>query len=133
MKITLLDEKGVELSEISSHLGRSSSQMLVDWATRPDALFEYYFDRHRRMVTAVIDAVTWSAVLDTRWQMGARFWFLREFNPVHALAQAAGQARSTLEPAPGASDTPHFRAVRAAAALDAPAIARTLEPRGIPS
>ncbi len=41
MKVTLLDEQGVELTEVSSHLGRSSGRLLVDWATRPDALFRY--------------------------------------------------------------------------------------------
>ncbi len=134
MKVTLLDETGVELSEVTSHLGRSQDQMLVDWAMRPDALFQYYFDRRKRTVTAVIDAVTWSAVLDTRWQMGARFWFLREVNPVQAPAQASGQARSAPEPAPGDDgEAGRSRAVRAAAAPDARAVAGGPEPRGAPS
>jgi len=58
MQVTLLDETGSSSAEITSHLGRSSGQMLVDWATRPDALFQYYFDRGSRTVTAVIGAAT---------------------------------------------------------------------------
>ena len=76
MKVTLHDEDGVALTEITSHLGRSSGQMLVDWATRPDALFLYYFDCGRRMVTLTLDEKWHAAVLGTRWQMGSRFWFL---------------------------------------------------------
>jgi hypothetical protein len=134
MKVTLLDETGVELSEVTSHLGRSPDQMLVDWAMRPDALFQYYFDRRKPTVTAVVGEATWSAVLDTRWQMGARFWFLREFNPVQAPAEAAGKAPPfMLEPAPGVGETVRSRAVSATAALDAPAVARGSEPRGATS
>jgi hypothetical protein len=132
MKVTLLDEAGIELSEVTSHLGRSQDQMLVDWAMRPDALFQYYFDRRKRTVTALVGEATWSAVLDTRWQMGARFWFLREFNPLQAPAQAAGQARSAPEPAPGDRETRRSRAARAAAAPDALAVAGGLEARGAP-
>src|SRR5512141_721993 len=84
MKVTLLDEHGTELTEVTSHLGRSSGHLLVDWATRPDALFQYYFDRGRRTVTLVSNAVRYSALLETRWQMGARFWFLHQFNLVRA-------------------------------------------------
>jgi hypothetical protein len=39
MKVTLLDAQDLVLTEITSHVGRSPGQMLVDWATRPDALF----------------------------------------------------------------------------------------------
>ncbi len=82
MKVTLLDEHGTELTEVTSHVGRSSGQLLVDWATRPDVLFRYYFDQGRRTVTLVSNAVQYSALLETRWQMGARFWFLHQFNLV---------------------------------------------------
>jgi hypothetical protein len=82
MKVTLLDEHGMELTEVTSHVGRSPGQLLVDWATRPDALFRYYFDQGRRTVTLVSNAVHYSALLETRWQMGARFWFLHQFNLV---------------------------------------------------
>jgi hypothetical protein len=133
MKVTLLDEQGVEFTEITSHLGRSPGQVLVDWATRPDALFQYYFDRGRRTVTLVNNGERYPAVLGTGWQLGARFWFLREFLAVSAPAQAAGQARSTPDSVPGAGDTRRFRALRAAADLDAPAVARTSEPRGVPA
>jgi hypothetical protein len=133
MKVTLLDEAGVELSEVTSHLGRSHDQMLVDWAMRPHALFQYYFDDRKRTVTAVVGDATWSAVLDTRWQMGARFWFLREFNPVRVPAQAAAQARSGPEPAPGDRETRRSHAARAAGAPDALAVAGGPEPRGATS
>jgi hypothetical protein len=79
MKATLLDEEGVELTEITSHVGQGSGQMLVDWATRPDVLFKYYFDRGRRVVGVEADAKRYTAILGTRWQMGARFWFLHTF------------------------------------------------------
>src|SRR5512141_31585 len=84
MKVTLLDEHGMELTEVTSHVGRSSGQLLVDWATRPDVLFRYYFDQGRRTVTLVSKDVQYSALLETRWQMGARFWFLHQFNLVGA-------------------------------------------------
>jgi hypothetical protein len=133
MKVTLLDEQGVQLTEITSHVGRSRGQMLVDWATRPDALFQYYFDRGRRTVSLGNNAERYSAVLGTRWQMGARFWFLHTFHLVRAPAQAAGQTRSTRDSAPVASDTRRPDVVRPAADLDAPTVARTSEPRGVPA
>jgi hypothetical protein len=40
MQATLLDDQDLVLTEITSHVGRSPGQMLVDWATRPDALFQ---------------------------------------------------------------------------------------------
>jgi len=83
MNVTLFDEHGVELTEITSHLGRSSGKMLVDWATRPDALFQYYFGG-RRAVSVVSNEEQYSALLATRWQMGGRFWFLHEFSRVPA-------------------------------------------------
>ncbi len=96
MKVTLLDEQGLELTEITSHVGRSPNRMLVDWATRPDALFEFYFDRGSRTVTAAIGAAKWSAMLGTRWQMGARFWFLHTFHAVPASPRDR-LARSTRD------------------------------------
>ncbi len=97
MKVTLLDEQGVELTEVTSHLGRSSGQLVVDWATRPDALFRYYFDRGRRTVMLVNNAVQYSALLETRWQMGARFWFLHQFNLIRTspLGQRVGSAQDS--------------------------------------
>ena len=92
MTFTLLDEQGDEITEITSHLARSAGHMLVDWATRPDVLFHYYFERGSRTVTAVIGAAKWSAVLGTRWQMGARFGSLHEFLPIDGPIEAAGQA-----------------------------------------
>lgn len=90
--MTLLDEQGLVLTEVRSHLSRSQGRMLVDWATRPDALFRYYFDCGGRSVTAVIGAVRWSAVLATRWQMGARFWFLHTFNRLRADSRLPSKA-----------------------------------------
>lgn len=72
MQVTVLDEQGLVLTEIASHVGRPG-QMLVDWATRPDTLFQYYFDRGGSAVTLMHNAARRSAVLGTRWQMGARF------------------------------------------------------------
>ncbi|MHB8378092.1 MAG: hypothetical protein ACYDEB_14230 [Dehalococcoidia bacterium] len=132
MKVTLLDEQGVELTKITSHLGRSPGQMLVDWATRPDALFQYYFDRGSRSVTAVIGAAKWSAVLGTRWQMGARRWFLHTFNPVGA-AQRRQRAHWTQDSGLVVAGIRSLRATDATATHRAPAIARTSEPRGVPA
>jgi hypothetical protein len=69
--------------------------------------------RHRRTVTLVNNVERYSAVLNTLAD-GARSWFLHTF-------------QST-----GASDTPRFRALRTAD-LDAPAVARISEPRGVPA
>ena len=110
MKVTLLDEQGVQLTEITSHLGRSAGQMLVDWATRPDALFQYYFGG-RRAVSVVTNEQQYSAVLGTRWQMGSRFWFLHEFTrepapefePRRLLPQASGLVAGAILHAEGAS------------------------------
>jgi hypothetical protein len=108
MNVTLLDEQGSELTEIRSHLGRSSGQMLVDWATRPDALFHHYFDRGSRTVTAVIGAATWTAQLGTRWKMGARFWFLHGFRPEwDAPVRRIEPSRVVREPAPAADRRRH--------------------------
>ena len=134
MKVTLLDAQDLVLTEITSHVGRSPGQMLVDWATRPDALFQYYFDRGGRTVTVVVGAAMWSAVLGTRWQMGARFWFLRRVRSrPRRQPWRAGQAALALDSGPAAAM--RFRALgaTASAALDAPAAARTSEPRGVPA
>jgi hypothetical protein len=80
MQITLLDDHRHPLTEVASHPGKSPGRMLVDWATRPDAMFEYYFDRGGRIVTVERGAASWRAILGTRWQMGARFWFLDIFS-----------------------------------------------------
>lgn len=132
MKVTLLDEQGLVLTEVSSHVGRSPGQMLVDWATRPDALFQYYFDRDGRAVTLVTDAARYSAVLGTRWQMGARFWFLRTFDrlrtaspdPRTCSAQDSGLAAVSIR----SGQTKHAKA-----APRAPAIARESEPPDVPA
>jgi hypothetical protein len=84
MKTMLFDSQGDELTEITSHMGGSSGHVLVDWATRPDALFTYYFDKGHRAVIAVTGVLTSSARLGTRWQMGARFWFLHDVQPLDA-------------------------------------------------
>ena len=128
MKVTLLDEQGVELTEVSSHLGRSSGRLLVDWATRPDALFRYYFDRGRRTVTLVSNAVQYSAILDTRWQMGARFWFLHQFSLIRSAPPGllAGPAQRSGLTAPG---IPSLHAVSVGVAESAIAGAHALEPR----
>ena len=107
MNVTLLDDQGVKLTDITSHLGRSSDKMLVDWATRPDALFQYYFGG-RRTVSVVSNEEQYSAVLGTRWQMGARFWFLHAFKRVPAvrfdprtqLGQDAGLVAAILHATP---------------------------------
>lgn len=134
MKVMLLDEQGVDLTEITSHLGRSPGQMLVDWASRPDALFRYYFDRGQRAVTAVIGAAKWSAVLGTRWQMGARFWFLHTFHPVRAAPRGAS-APSTQEPGRVATSIASLHAKHVSAPHRAPAGAGAgaPEPRGAPA
>jgi hypothetical protein len=132
MQATLLDDQDLVLTEITSHVGRSPGQMLVDWATRPDALFQYYFDRGGRTVTVVVGGAMWSAVLGTRWQMGARFWFLQTFNPVRAAPRGRG-ARSPQDSELVATNSQSLRATHASAALDAPAVARTSEPRGVPA
>ena len=123
MEITLLDERGEVLTDIASHVGRVPSVIIVDWATRPDALFRYYFDRGRRIVTAVIQGAAWSAVLGTRWRMGARSWFLhmtRRFTQadytldddtcrrsVHGSKQASATADArTMLPNSGKGDSP---------------------------
>jgi len=131
MKITVLDEQGLVLTEITARVGRSPGHILVDWATRPDALFQYYFDRGSRAVTAVIGASEWSAVLGTRWQIGARCWFLHVLVPVRAPAVAAARACSTPDSAPGASYTRRSRAVRVATDIDALAATPIYEQRGI--
>ncbi len=130
MQVTLLDEQGLVLTEIRSHVGRSPGQMLVDWAIRPDALFRYYFDRGGRTVTLVNQAVRYSAVLGTRWQMGARFWFLHTFQ--HARRVSCGQpARPTQDSGLVATSMRSLRMKHANAAHPAPAAARRSEPRGI--
>ena len=128
MKVTLLDEQGVELTEVSSRVGRPPGQMLVDWATRPDVLFKYYFDRGRRTVTMVNNAERYRATLGTRWQMGVRFWFLHMFNPVPGAPLGPREASM-----PGGSDTLRLPAVRAGSDLDAPTVARASEPLSVPA
>jgi hypothetical protein len=132
MQVTLLDDQDLVLTEITSHVGRSPGQMLVDWATRPDALFEYYFDRGGRTVTLVSNAARYSATLGTRWKMGSRCWFLHTFNPVRAAPRGRG-ARSTQNSELVATNSQSLRATHANAALDAPAAARTSEPGGVPA
>ncbi len=106
--------------------------MLVDWATRPDALFQYYFDRGGRTVTVVVGAAMWSAVLGTRWQMGARFWFLHTFNPAR-VAPRGPRVRSTQDSGLVATRSESLHAEGANAAHHAPAAARTSEPGGVPA
>jgi hypothetical protein len=130
MKVTLLDEHGTELTEVTSHLGRSSGHLLVDWATRPDALFRYYFDRGRRTVTLVSNAVQYSAVLETRWQMGARFWFLHQFNRV-GVGPFGGGASPTPESELVAKAFQGLQTRPSEAAQRAPVAARTSEPRNV--
>ncbi len=122
MKATLLDEGGMELTEITSH--GVAGQMVVDWATRPDSVFQYYFDRGRRLVTVVADGERCTALLGTRWQMGARFWFLHTFRPLERTKRGV--------PAEFAKDTtfafarqPGFEGVP----LDVPAQALRAGPR----
>ena len=130
MRVTLLDEHGTELTEVTSHLGRASGRLLVDWATRPDALFRYYFDRGRRTVMLVSNAVQYSALLETRWQMGARFWFLHEFNLVRA-DPLGRPARSTQDSEFVANAFRNLRSVTSDAAQLAPAGDLTSEPRNV--
>jgi hypothetical protein len=132
MKVTLLDDQDLVLTEITSHVGRSPGQMLVDWATRPDALFQYYFDRGGRTVTFVNNAARYSAVLGTRWQMGARFWFLHTFNPAR-VAPRGPRVRSTQDSGLVATRSESLHAEHANAAHHAPAAARTSEPGGVPA
>ncbi|MDP9238521.1 MAG: hypothetical protein M3P30_14190 [Chloroflexota bacterium] len=132
MTFTLLDEQGVELTEVTSHLGRSDSHMLFDGATRTDLLFHYYFDRGSRTVTAVIGAAKWSARLGTRWQMGARLWFLHEFLLIDASIEAAGQADSIPESLRRTEDTGRA-GLGASAALDLPDPAPRGARRSVPA
>ena len=133
MNGTLLDEHGIELTDITSHLGRSSGQMLVDRATRPDALFHYYFGRGQRAVTLVENAERSTGILGTRWQTGTRVWFLHTFGFVSSPAQAVGSACSSPEAGLGAASVPPFYAKDANADLGAPAITRTSGPPGVPT
>ena len=111
MQVTLLDEQGVKLTDATSHIGRSAGTMLVDWVTRPDALFQYYFGG-RCTVSVVSQDAQYSAVLGTRWQMGARFWFLSAFQQVPTvrlgastqLGQDAGLVAATLHATPISAD-----------------------------
>jgi hypothetical protein len=130
MKVTLLDEHGTELTEVISHVGRSSCHLLVDSATRPDMLFRYYFDQGRRTVTLVSNAVQYSAVLETRWQMGARFWFLHQFSLVRA-APSGGHVSPTPESALVADALQGLRLKPRDAAQSAPIGALTSEPRNV--
>jgi hypothetical protein len=125
MKATLLDEQGAEITEVRSHCGRSPGQMVVDWATRPDALFRYYFDRGRRTVILVNGAERHPVILDTRWLMGTRFWFLRTFDPIPTapLAPRAGSAA-------GARTMGHSR--RGVAEVEL-AVTHASEPYGVPA
>jgi hypothetical protein len=127
MKDTLVDEDGVQLTEITSRPGRSPGQMLIDWAMRPDALFKHYFDRGRRDVTVVTGMTRCSAVLATRWQMGARFWFL-EVNPVED-APPTPRARRAAESGLVATRSAILFAEEASAAHSFPAGAPTTAPR----
>jgi hypothetical protein len=132
MKVTLLDDQDLVLTEITSYVGRSPGQMLVDWATRPDALFQYYFDRGGRTVTLVSKGERYSAVLGTRWQMGARFWFLHTFNPVR-VAPRGPCARPDSDSGLAAAKIAILYAEHANAAHRAPAAARSSKPRGVPA
>ncbi len=133
MNATLLDEQGTELTHITAHPGASDGLVLVDWATRPDALFRHYFDHGRRAVTLLSDTERYLAMLDTRWQMGSRFWFLRTFSLVSSPAQAVGSACSSPEAGLGAASIPPFFAKDANANLGAPATTRTSGPPGVPT
>ena len=130
MKVTLLDEHGMELTEVTSHVGRSTGQLLVDWAIRPDALFRYYFDQGRRTVTLVSNAVQYSALLETRWQMGTRFWFLHQFNLVRT-APFGWRPNSTPESALVANALQSLQAKPRDAAQRAPIGALTSGPRNV--
>jgi hypothetical protein len=105
MTFTILDESGEVLTEITSRLGRSSGHLIVDWATRPDVLFQHYFDRGSRAVTVVIDAAKWSATLGTRWHMGARSWFLHEFVRIDGPVSASRQRHFTRDSGNSPDDT----------------------------
>ena len=115
MNLLLLDEQGQELSEVMSHVGKSPGQLVVDWATRPDALFRHYFDRGSRTVTAVTEAARWSAVLGTRWQMGARRWFLHELSLARPRTEGTGEARVLRTTAGDAGNAARPRSGRARA------------------
>ncbi len=133
MKVTLLDEQGIELTEIMSRLGRSSGQMLVDWALRPGALFHYYFGRGERAVTMVENAEQYACALGTRWQRGSRIWFLHAFDAVISPVQTTEPACFTPESGLVAATIPLFYAKDANTDLGAPAIAYTSEPLGVPT
>ncbi len=130
MNGTLLDEHGIELTDITSHLGRSSGQMLVDRATRPDALFHYYFGRGQRAVTLVENADRYTGVLGTHWQMGTRVWFVHAFDPAGSLPEAIEPAYSTPETGLGAISIPP---PYVGADLGAPAISSTSGSPGVPT
>jgi hypothetical protein len=83
-------------------------------------------------VTLVNNAVRYSAVLGTRWQMGARFWFLQTFNPVRVTPRGP-RARPGSDSRLAAARIAILYAEHASAALDAPAAARTSEPGGVPA
>ena len=96
MNVQIVDAQGIELTEITSHLGLVSGAMLVDRATRPDALFHHYFAGGSRTVRVVVSGEEWSAVLRTRWQVGGRRWSLSAFLPVGAATEAAEQSPRRL-------------------------------------
>ncbi len=128
MQATLLDEEGMVLTEITSHAGRSPGQVLVDWATRPDVLFQYYFDRGGSSVTMVRDAEQYSAVLGTRWQMGARFWFLHTLHRLRTAPHVRVPRDAELIMAGVERPREH-----ANVAERAPSVATAAQPPGVPA
>lgn len=132
MHLMLFDGEGAVLTEVRSHAGRAGGHLLVDWATRPDSLFQYYFDRGGRAVTLVSNDVRCAALLGTRWQMGARFWFLHALHPIGG-APRGRSARPTDDARGVATATaPALYAGPARTSRRAAARARPSENRGVP-
>jgi hypothetical protein len=130
MKVTLFDERGVELTRITARIGRSPDQMLVDWAARPDALFEYYFDRSSRAVTAVDGETTWSAVLGTLWQMGARRWFIHDIVRIKDRASSVEQQSASMNSLRNSNRDRRSDTGRTPTSLDATTAASDRDQRG---
>ncbi|HXU25526.1 MAG TPA: hypothetical protein VN697_16000 [Tepidiformaceae bacterium] len=129
MKVTLRDERGMGLTEVNWHAGRVPGQILVDRLTRPVALFEYYFDGGRRCVIVAIGTTLWSATLGTCWRMGARCWFLDDFQLTAGASRGEG-ALATVEAAPVDTGGHALQAEHDNSAQRSPATARRPRLRG---
>ena len=100
MMITLRDERGSPLSKASAHAYRPPRPVLLDFTTRPDALFRYYFDHSGRSVVVAIGATIWMGSLATRWRMGVRSWFLHDLHRLRVAAVERDSSSAEVAPVP---------------------------------